>query len=123
EPHHNVSHHKNTEESIERYSRINGYHMQKFAAFVEQLRTTPEADGNLLDSSLLYFGAGMSNGLLHDRRNVPALLVGRAGGRLQGNRHIRARQDEPTSNLLLGTADLMGAELDTIGIAEGRLLL
>ena len=57
------------------------------------------------------------------RSNVPALLVGRAGGRLQGNRHIKANDDEPTSNLLLGIADMMGAELDTIGIANNRLLL
>jgi hypothetical protein len=123
EPHHNVSHHKNTEESIERYSRITTYQMQKFAAFVERLRTTPDGDGNLLDSSLLYFGAGMSNGLLHDRHNVPALLVGRAGGRLEGNRHIKTETDLPTSNLLLGISDVMGCELDTIGVATGRLSL
>jgi hypothetical protein len=123
EPHHNVSHHKNTPESIDRYAKITGYHMQKFAAFVEKLRTTPEGDSNLLDSALLYFGAGMSNGLLHDRHNVPALLVGRAGGRLQGNRHIRAKEDEPTANLLLGIADIMGAEVDSIGVATGRLAI
>ena len=123
EPHHNVTHHKNTEESIERYSRITNYQMQKFAAFVDKLRATPDGDGNLLDSAMLYFGAGMSNGLEHDRHNVPALLVGRAGGRLQGNRHIQAPVDEPTSNLLLGMADMMGAELDHIGIATGRFLL
>ncbi|MGV3592914.1 MAG: DUF1552 domain-containing protein [Gammaproteobacteria bacterium] len=123
EPHHNVSHHKNTEESIDRYSRITGYQMQKFADFVDKLRTTPDGDGTLLDSALLYFGAGMSNGLEHDRHNVPALLVGRAGGRLQGNRHLQAKVDEPTSNLLLGMADLMGAEVDTIGIADGRFTL
>ena len=65
----------------------------------------------------------MSNGLEHDRHNVPALLVGRAGGRLEGNRHIKANEDEPTSNLLLGIADMMGAELDTIGIATNRLAI
>jgi hypothetical protein len=123
EPHHNVSHHQNTEESIERYSRINTYHMQKFAAFVEKLRSTPDGEASLLDSSLLYFGAGMSNGLVHDRHNVPALLVGLAGGRLAGNRHIQAGKDEPTANLLLGIADVMGAELESIGAATGRLAL
>jgi hypothetical protein len=97
--------------------------MTKFAEFVDKLRATPDGDGNLLDSTLLYFGAGMSNGLLHDRHNVPALLVGKAGGRLQGNRHIQAEVDEPTSNLLLGIADVMGAEMDTIGIATKRLLI
>lgn len=120
EPHHNVTHHQNTEESIAKYSRITTYQMQKFADFVEKLRSTPDGDGNLLDSTLLYFGAGMSNGLLHDRHNVPAVLVGGAGGRHQGNRHLQAREDEPTSNLLLGIADLMGAEVEHIGIADGR---
>jgi len=123
EPHHNVSHHQNTEESIDKYSRITTYQMQKFGEFVDKLRNTPEGDGNLLDSSLLYFGAGMSNGLLHDRHNVPALLVGKAGGRLEGNRHIQAKEDEPTSNLLLGIADVMGAEIDHIGIATDRFVL
>jgi hypothetical protein len=123
EPHHNVTHHQNTEESITRYAKITTYQMQKFADFVAKLDATPDGDGSLLDSTLLYFGAGMSNGLEHDRHNVPALLVGSAGGRLQGNRHIQAREDEPTSNLLLGIADLMGAEIDTIGIATSRFLL
>ena len=63
----------------------------------------------------------MSNGLLHDRHNVPALLVGGANGRIEGNRHIQATKDEPTSNLLLGIADVMGAEVETIGIATNRL--
>jgi hypothetical protein len=123
EPHHNVTHHQNTVESLDKYARITTYQMMKFAEFVEKLRATPDGDGNLLDSSLLYFGAGMSNGLEHDRHNVPALLVGRAGGRLQGNRHIQANEDEPTSNLLLGMADMLGAEIDHIGIATNRLLL
>ena len=50
-------------------------------------------------------------------------LGGRAGGRLEGNRHIQANEDEPTSNLLLGMADMLGAEIETIGIATNRLLL
>src|SRR5690606_442427 len=85
EPHHSTSHHKNTPESLELYARINTYHMVKLAEFVDKLRATPDGDGTLLDSSLLYFGAGMSNGLTHDRHNVPPLLLGRANGRLKGN--------------------------------------
>jgi hypothetical protein len=95
--------------------------MVKLGEFVEKLKSTPDGDGSLLDSSLVYFGAGMSNGLLHDRHNVPAAMIGGANGRLKGNRHIEAAVDEPTSNLLLGMADLLGAEVETIGIATGRL--
>ena len=123
EPHHSTSHHKNTPESLDQYARINTYHTAKLSEFIAKLKATPDGDGNLLDSSLLYFGAGMSNGLLHDRHNVPALLAGRANGRIEGNRHIEAKKDEPTSNLLLGMADLLGAEVETIGVATGRLLV
>jgi len=122
EPHHSTSHHKNTPESLEAYAKIGAYHMVKLGEFVEKLKNTREGDHTLLDSSLVYFGAGMSNGLLHDRHNVPALMVGTAGGRIKaGGEHIVAEKDQPTSNLLLAMADKMGAELDTIGIATGRM--
>ncbi len=122
EPHHSTSHHKNTPESLEAYAKIGAYHMVKLGEFVEKLKNTREGDHTLLDSSLLYFGAGMSNGLLHDRHNVPALMVGTAGGRIAaGGNHIVAEKDQPTSNLLLAMADKFGAEVDTIGVATGRM--
>jgi hypothetical protein len=95
--------------------------MGKLAQFIEKLKSTPDGDGTLLDSSMVYFGAGMSNGLLHDRHNVPAVVLGRAGGRLEGNRHIVAEKDLPSSNLLVAMADKFGVELDAIGVSTGRL--
>jgi len=123
EPHHSTSHHKNTPESIEQYARITAYHMVKLGEFLAKLQNTKEGDGTLFDTSMVYFGAGMSNGLLHDRHNVPAALIGSANGRLKGNRHLEARVDQPTSDLLLGMADLLGAKVEKIGIAEGRFNL
>ena len=78
--------------------------------FLEKLRATPDGDGTLLDHSLLYWGSGMSNGNLHDRSNPPAILVGGAHGRLQGNRHIVAGEDEPTASLLLAIGDAEDVE-------------
>jgi len=121
EPHHSTSHHKNTPESLDQYARIGAYQMVKLGEFVAKLKATPEGDGTLLDSAVIYFGAGMSNGLLHDRHNVPAALIGTAHGRLAGNRHIVAKKDEPTSNLLVALADKFGAEVDSIGISDGRI--
>lgn len=121
EPHHSTSHHKNTPDSLDQYARIGSYHMVKLAEFIGKLESTQDGAGSLLDSSLIYFGAGMSNGLLHDRYNVPAALLGRANGRIEGNRHLVFDNDEPTSNLLLAMADKLGAEVDTIGVATGRL--
>jgi hypothetical protein len=121
EPHHTTSHHKNTPESLDLYARIGGYQMGKLSEFITKLGATPDGDGSLLDSSLIYFGAGMGNGLLHDRNNPPAAILGRANGRLTGNRHIAVENNEPTANMLLAFADMMGSEVESIGHSTGRL--
>ena len=121
EPHHTTSHHKDTEESLDQYARINSYQMVKLAEFLGKLESTPDGDGTLLDSSLIYFGSGMSNGPVHDRHNVPAVLLGHAGGRLEGNRHIAAEKDLPTANLLLAMADMLGSEIESVGHSTGRM--
>jgi Protein of unknown function (DUF1552) len=121
EAHHSVSHHGNDAEKLAKYAKIGTYHIVKLAEFVEKLKATPDGDGTLLDHSLLYWGSGMSNGNQHDRNNPPAVMVGRAHGRLQGNRHVKAPKDAPTANLLLAMAQLAGAEIERLGASTGRL--
>jgi hypothetical protein len=123
EPHHPVSHHGDKPEGIERYARLTTYQMVKFAEFIEKLQSTPDGDGTLLDSAVVYWGSGMSNGNAHDRNSPPAVLLGGANGRLKGNRHIAAQNKEPTGNLLLALADIVGAEVEAIGESTGRLAI
>ena len=121
EPHHPVSHHGDTPEGIEKYAKIGTYQITKFAEFIGKLAATPDGDGSLLDSAVLYWGAGMGNGNAHDRNNPPAVVLGGANGRLKGNRHIAVQNKEPTANLLLAFADLAGSEVESIGHSTGRL--
>jgi hypothetical protein len=121
EPHHPVSHHGDKPEGIERYAKLCTYQVAKLAEFVGKLQGTREGDGTLLDSALVYFGSGMSNGNAHDRNSPPALLLGGANGRLVGNRHVAAGAKEPTANLLIALAALARAELESIGASTGRL--
>ncbi len=123
EPHHSTSHHKSTPESLDLYARVTTYQTTKLADFLAKLEATPVADGNLLDSVMLYYGSGMSNGVLHDRHNVPAVVIGGANGTLAGNRHIEAKEDEPTSNLLVGMAQKAGVEMQSIGDSTGVLAI
>jgi hypothetical protein len=120
EQHHNISHHGNDPEKMAKYAKIATYHMVKFAAFLEKLKTTPDGDGTLLDHAVLYWGSGMSNGNAHDRNNPPAVMVGGANGRLKGNRHI-VTEDAPTSNLLLALTQLSGAEIEKVGVSTGKV--
>ncbi len=121
--HHSISHHGDNAEKMEQYAKIGTYQVAKFAEFVQKLQATPDGDGNLLDHSLLYWGSGMSNGNLHDRSNPPAVLAGGANGRLQGNRHVVAKEKEPTANLLVAIADMYGVEFAKVGESTGKLAL
>jgi hypothetical protein len=120
ETHHSISHHGNDAEKMTKYAKIATYQMVKLSEFLDKLKATPDGDGNLLDHSLIYFGSGMSNGNAHDRNNPPAVLIGGAQGRMKGDRHIVA-QKEPTANLLLGIAQIYGAEVDKFGASNGRI--
>jgi hypothetical protein len=121
--HHSISHHGDNAEKMEQYAKIGTYQVAKFAEFLQKLEATPDGDGNLLDHSLLYWGSGMSNGNLHDRSNPPAVLVGGAHGKLQGNRHVVANEKEPTANLLVAIADMYGIEVASMGQSTGKLAL
>ena len=53
--HHPTSHHNNRPEKLEKLARINAYHLNVFASFIEKLRSTPDGDGTLLDHSIIDF--------------------------------------------------------------------
>jgi hypothetical protein len=121
ETHHSISHHGNDAEKLAKYAKIGTYQIVKLGEFLDKLKATKDGDGNLLDHSMVYWGSGMSNGNQHDRNNPPAVVVGGAHGRLKGNRHVAAKQDEPTANLLLAMCQIAGAEIDKFGASTGKL--
>ena len=47
-----------------------------------------EGEGNVLDHSIILFGSGLRDGNSHSPRNLPLVIAGRAGGRLQTGQHL-----------------------------------
>jgi len=123
ETHHDISHHARQAEKMEQHTRINTYFATLFAAFLEKLRKSPEADGSVLDNSLIAFGAGMSDGQAHNSYPLPFSLVGGAGGRMKGNRFIVAPEWSPVANVWLSVAGMFGSPLERIGESTGPLPL
>jgi hypothetical protein len=121
EPHHAVSHHGNRAESIAAHTKVNVYHMQLFARFIERLRSTPDGDGSLLDHSLIVYGAGMSDGNGHTGGPLPLAIVGTGAGRVRGNRHIETPASTPTANLLLTLAHKFDVAHETFGVSTGTV--
>jgi hypothetical protein len=120
---HILSHHSNNENNKARFAVLNRYHVSLFAYFLEKLSKLPDAQGTLLDHSLILYGSGMSDGNSHNHEPLPIVLAGRAGGSLQGNRHLRQREVTPMSNLLLAILDKLGCPQDRFGDSTGRLAI
>ncbi len=121
DPHHGLSHHGNNPVQMEKLSRVNLHHIEQFAYFLDRLRSTPDGDGTLLDNMVMMYGCGISDGNQHLHTNLPILLAGGAGGRLQGGRHVRVTEDTPLTNLQLTLLDKVGVVTDRLGDSTGML--
>lgn len=119
--HHPVSHHQNDPQRMEMQAKINTYHMEMFAAFLNKLKATPDGDGNMLDHSMILYGSGMSNSNVHAHDQLPILIAGGAAGKLKGDRHIKVKNDTPLSNLLISMLDKAGVRTDHFGDSSGRI--
>jgi hypothetical protein len=123
ETHHDISHHARQAEKMEQHTRINAYFAMLFGRFLEKLRNSPEADGNVLDHSLIAFGAGMSDGQAHNSYPLSFSVFGSAGGRVKGDRFIIAPEWTPVANVWLGVAGMFGSRIDSIGESTGPFAL
>ena len=119
--HHPISHHQRNAQKLADLQKINTFHMQLFAYYLDKLRATPDGDGSLFDHVLLLYGAGMADSNQHAHMSLPIMLTGGAGGQLEGGRHLRYSEETPLANLHLAMLDKLGVQLDAIGDSTGRL--
>lgn len=110
--HHALSHHANVPAKIDKLVKINAYHMQLFADYLEKMANIPDGESNLLDNTFVIRGACIGESNEHDHMNLPIIL---AGGGLEGNRHIAAKKHTPMCNLLLSVLQQMGVPADSFG--------
>jgi hypothetical protein len=115
---HPVSHHANNKDRIDKLVKIQTYHVQRFADFVDKLAKTPDGEGSLLDHSLLMYGSNMSNSDRHNNYPLPSILV---GGSVKGGQHLALPEYTPFSNLLLTVVNKAGLEMKSIGDSTGEI--
>ena len=119
--HHELSHHQGRRDNLEKISKINHFHIEQLAYFLDRLASIPEGDGTLLDHSMIFYGSGLSDGNRHNNENLPILLAGRGGGSIDSGRHIRYPEETPVCNLFLSMLDRAGVDVPRFGDSTGRL--
>lgn len=136
--HHEASHHNYDPAKLDDLHKVNVHQSELFAYYLGRLSAVTEANGTLLDNSVILFGSSLSNPTVHSQRDLPTMIAGGAAGRLKGGRFIRVRGDRPPwpfaaewpeyaptpmTNLHLSLLDLVGAPTESLGDSTGPLAL
>jgi hypothetical protein len=124
EGHHNLTHHQNKQEMVDKVKEIDLWYVKQLARFLEKMEQTKDVEGHsLLHNSMIVYGSGNADGNRHTHSNLPILLAGSGGGRLTPGRYVKANS-KPLTNLFLSMGDRMGVtDLERFGDSSGRLAI
>ena len=123
EAHHSMSHHGNNPEKMQDFAKLNTYHVETLAYYLDKLQSIPDGDGTLLDSTVVLYGKGMSDGNVHNNYSVPVVVIGGRENGLVGNRHLVYPKGTPLANLSLSLMDKFGVHVEQFGDSTGHLPL
>ncbi|MFM8536151.1 MAG: DUF1552 domain-containing protein, partial [Acidimicrobiia bacterium] len=112
---HTGSHHLDREDRITDFQKINTYHVGLVPYLLDKLKAIPDEGGNVLDNSLIIYGSAMGNSNLHNHKRCPLFFMGKAGGALKGNRHIKADDGAPMANAMLAALNGIGVDIQQFG--------
>jgi hypothetical protein len=118
---HPLSHHNNEPGKLDRLVKVQTYHTQVFAKFLDKLAAMPDGDGTMLDHSLFLYGSNMSNSNAHNHYPLPTSWVG-GWKTVKGNRHVVPPEKTPLSNVLLTFLDKINIAQDKLGDSTGKLV-
>jgi hypothetical protein len=122
EGHHDLTHHQNRKDWIDKVADIDLWYVQQFARFLDKLNQVTDTDGkSLLHNSMIVYGSGNADANRHTHSNLPILLAGAGGGALKMGRYVK-HDAKPMTNLFLGMAHTLGiAKAERFGDSTGPL--
>ena len=120
--HHGMSHHKEQDSAIREYVKVSTWYASQFAYLLERLKGVDEQGASLLDNSVVMYGSSMKDGNGHNRKNLPIILAGRAGGTINPAGHLVLDEGTPLANLHVTIMNKFGIAGDSFnGLGNGAI--
>ncbi|HTA41430.1 MAG TPA: DUF1552 domain-containing protein [Bryobacteraceae bacterium] len=117
---HPLSHHNNEQAKMDRLAKVQTYHTQVLAKFLDKLAKMPDGDGTMLDHSLFLYGSNMSNSNAHNHYPLPTSIVG-GWKTVKGGQHLVPPDHTPLANVLLTMLDRAGVPQPKLGDSTGEI--
>ena len=108
--HHTLTHDGNTAQ----HTQIERYIMTQYADLATVLKETTIGATNVLNQTLLYGISDVGEPHDHNMRDWRIILMGHAGGKIPGNRHVRLVGRKVTE-LMLTMQQVMGLQVSSFG--------
>ncbi len=125
ENHHELSHHGGDADMLKKLGIIDRFFLKRLERFLGMLKQTTEADGSMLDRTVVVYGSGMNSGKggEHSPKNLPLLVAGGDKLGIAHGQHVAFDENNhpPLSNFLLGVAQRMGVPVDSFADSTGVL--
>jgi len=122
--HHAISHHRSNAGKLEQIAKIDKFYTEQLAYFLHNLQQTQEGEHSLLDNTMVVYGSCIGDGNRHNHTDLPIVLAGGGGaGKMKTNRHFKATDGTPLTNLYLSLLDNMDVSAKRIGDSTGKLNL
>jgi hypothetical protein len=102
--------------------KVNQFFMEQAAYIARKLASIQEGERTALDNTMLLFCSSMLTGN-HDANQLPIVLLGGGGGRIQGGRTLdyREKSERQMCRLYLSIMDKMNVRLPSFGDADKPL--
>jgi len=107
---HGASHHGGRPERVTEFADINRYHVSLLPYFMEKLAASMDGETSLLDNTLIVYGSPMADSNLHNHRRCPLIMLGGAGGTMDGGVHHKAEDGTPMANVMLSLLHNLGLD-------------
>ncbi len=116
-------HHLLSHSDTDDWLKVNQFFLEQVAYVARRLDAIQEGEHTALDNSMLLLCSSMLTGH-HDATQLPVVMLGRGGGRIQGGRNLEylGKPDRQMCRLYLSMMDKMGVHLDRFGDATESLL-
>ncbi|MFT3923897.1 MAG: DUF1552 domain-containing protein [Myxococcales bacterium] len=118
--HHELSHMDDSNTAgVQEFVRAERWFASQFAAFLERLANTQEADGSgsLLDTSTVVWVKELGDSRLHDFKSVPFIIAGGGNGNFKTGRYLQFN-GAPHQKLLVSLCQSMGVDVDSFGVSD-----
>jgi hypothetical protein len=119
---HGCTHNGRGEDLVKELVAIESFQIARLSNCLQKLDSIqePNAEGSMLDHTIVLFGSGMGYGGTHSNRNLPILV---AGGGFDHRGHVDARDSSgnnmPLCNLYVTLMQRFGIERDSFNTSTG----